>query len=225
MEREKEKKRPCLRLNYPSDGKCNDCIKNACRCCVHLLFVCMPTHPSRCIIRLVVVITLAFSPLTSLTRYDRYDKMCFMCGLEGHGAFQVVIIIIFIFYIGCFNYCIFHQTYPGGKLKGEFKCTKYRGYQTQLTSIKAGYPVTEEEIISLFKSGGPSKIPVNLTPVVPVSALSLPAPAPVPPTSAAFSSKGRLYILQSTCETEVLTWLFCFLFIHTKDILLFFYFI
>lgn len=27
MERERERKRPCLRLNYPPDGKCNDCVK------------------------------------------------------------------------------------------------------------------------------------------------------------------------------------------------------
>ena len=31
MEREKERKRPCLRLNYPPDGKCNDCVKGSCR--------------------------------------------------------------------------------------------------------------------------------------------------------------------------------------------------
>jgi serine/threonine protein kinase len=31
MEREKERKRPCLRLNYPPDGKCNDCIRGSCR--------------------------------------------------------------------------------------------------------------------------------------------------------------------------------------------------
>lgn len=31
MEREKEKKRPCLRLNYPEDGKCNECVKGVCR--------------------------------------------------------------------------------------------------------------------------------------------------------------------------------------------------
>jgi len=29
MEREKERKRPCLRLNYPPDGKCNDCVKGS----------------------------------------------------------------------------------------------------------------------------------------------------------------------------------------------------
>ena len=31
LEREKDKKKPCLRLNYPLEGKCDDCVRGNCR--------------------------------------------------------------------------------------------------------------------------------------------------------------------------------------------------
>jgi len=90
LEREKEKKRPCLRLNYPPDGKCNDCNRGTCR----------------------------------------YDKVCFMCGVEGHGAFQ---------------------SFPGGKLKGELKCTKHRNFLSQLGMIRLQHGIDEDGLRQLFK--------------------------------------------------------------------------
>jgi hypothetical protein len=80
-------------LNYPPDGKCNDCVKGTCR----------------------------------------YDKICFMCGLEGHGAFQ---------------------SYPGGKLKGELKCTKHRNFLSQLGMIRLQHGIDEEGLKVLFKLPG-----------------------------------------------------------------------
>jgi hypothetical protein len=53
-----------------------------------------------------------------------------MCGLEGHGAFQ---------------------SFPGGKLKGELKCTKHRNYINQLNMIKLQHGLEEEEVRALFK--------------------------------------------------------------------------
>ena len=52
-----------------------------------------------------------------------------MCGLEGHGAFQ---------------------TFPGGKLKGDLKCTKHRNFVAQLAQIKQQYSVTEDQIKAIF---------------------------------------------------------------------------
>lgn len=90
LKRELEKKRPCLRLNYPIDGTCNDCVKRTCR----------------------------------------YDRICFMCGLEGHGAFQ---------------------SFPGGRMRGEFKCSKHRFFLNQMNEIREKYDLEDEDIRSLFK--------------------------------------------------------------------------
>lgn len=109
LEREKEKKRPCLRLNYPPDGKCNDCTRGNCR----------------------------------------YDKICFMCGLEGHGAFQ---------------------SFPGGKMKGEYKCEKHRKYLHQLDMIKLQHGLDEDDVRALFKltpTGASSRKAATVEPTSP----------------------------------------------------------
>jgi hypothetical protein len=80
-------------LNYPPDGKCNDCTRGTCR----------------------------------------YDKICFMCGLEGHGAFQ---------------------SFPGGKLKGELKCSKHRNFLSQLGMIRLQHGIDEDGLRALFKLPG-----------------------------------------------------------------------
>jgi len=56
-----------------------------------------------------------------------------MCGLEGHGAFQ---------------------SYPGGKLKGELKCTKHRNFLSQLGMIRLQHGIDEEGLRALFKLPG-----------------------------------------------------------------------
>jgi hypothetical protein len=56
-----------------------------------------------------------------------------MCGLEGHGAFQ---------------------SYPGGKLKGELKCTKHRNFLSQLGMIRLQHGIDEEGLKVLFKLPG-----------------------------------------------------------------------
>lgn len=90
LAREREKKRPCLRLNYPPYGKCNDCVKGTCR----------------------------------------YDKVCFMCGQTGHGAFQ---------------------SFPGGKMKGDLKCSKHRNFNSQLATIQSEYGMDEDDLKALFE--------------------------------------------------------------------------
>jgi serine/threonine protein kinase len=106
VEREKERKRPCLRLNYPHDGRCQDCSRNACR----------------------------------------YDTVCFLCGQQGHGAFQ---------------------TYPGGKMKGDFKCTKHRNFISQLQAIRRQYGYNEDDIRNLLKDLIPAEeVKANVVPVV-----------------------------------------------------------
>jgi len=89
LEREREKRRPCLRLNYPPDGKCGDCTTGKCR----------------------------------------YDRICFMCGLEGHGTFQ---------------------SYPGGRKRGEYKCSKHRTFLSQLEAVRRRYGVTENDLKEMF---------------------------------------------------------------------------
>jgi hypothetical protein len=121
LEREKEKKRPCLRLNYPPDGKCNECTKGTCR----------------------------------------FDKICFMCGLEGHGAFQ---------------------TFPGGKLKGELKCTKHRNFLAQLAMIRLQHGVDEDGLRALFK------LPVHTTNTEAVGKIRDVGSASVAPASATLAA-------------------------------------
>lgn len=53
-----------------------------------------------------------------------------MCGLEGHGAFQ---------------------SFPGGKLKGELKCTKHRNFLSQLGMIRLQHGIDEDGLRALFK--------------------------------------------------------------------------
>lgn len=56
-----------------------------------------------------------------------------MCGLEGHGAFQ---------------------SFPGGKMKGELKCTKHRNFLSQLGMIRLQHGIDEEGLRALFKLPG-----------------------------------------------------------------------
>jgi len=88
VQRDKERKRPCLRLNHPS-GICVACQDGSCK----------------------------------------FEKGCFFCGKEGHGAFQV---------------------HPGGKLKGQLRCSKHRNFVNQLEILKTEYHVSEKDLQRMF---------------------------------------------------------------------------
>jgi hypothetical protein len=86
-----------------------------------------------------------------------------MCGLEGHGAFQ---------------------SFPGGKLKGDLKCTKHRNFLAQLAMIRLQHGIDEDGLRALFK------LPVYTTNTEAVGKVHAVASGSVAPTSATLAASA-----------------------------------
>jgi hypothetical protein len=86
-----------------------------------------------------------------------------MCGLEGHGAFQ---------------------SFPGGKLKGELKCTKHRNFLSQLGMIRLQHGIDEDGLRALFKLPGYNAEKAPSAKKASAAATPAAAPATVPAAAA-----------------------------------------